>query len=182
ALVEKWVPVILNEQSTAQEYFNDLCHLIGHPTPSEADPHGQFYRFQKRFILPSGKHVIVDAWKSGCFAWEFKTRDKHLTLEVALRRLLPYREILQNVRVLVGSDISRIEIYGVFNGALKKLCVLTLQDLLTDFGQHRLWNLFFAPDAFLSLNGQANLLLNTDQPSEQRDPATAAFEQVVNLW
>jgi hypothetical protein len=182
AFIDKWVPVTLNEQSTAHEYFNDLCRLIGHPTPSEADPYGHFYRFQKRFILPDGKSVFVDVWKSGVFAWEFKTRDKYPILDGAIKRLIQSREVLQTVRVFVVSDINRIEIYGIFNGTLRKLCVLTLDDLLTDLGRERLWNLFFAPDLFLFLNEQADDLSDTHQAIEQRDPATEAFQQVVNLW
>ena len=39
--VTKWRGVELKERSAAQEHFIDLCRLVGHPTPAEADPNGQ---------------------------------------------------------------------------------------------------------------------------------------------
>ena len=36
--VEKWRRSKLTERSASQSHFNDLCHLLGHPTPAQADP------------------------------------------------------------------------------------------------------------------------------------------------
>ena len=36
--IAKWKHVDLKERSAAQKHFLDLCHLVGHPTPTEADP------------------------------------------------------------------------------------------------------------------------------------------------
>jgi hypothetical protein len=38
--IAKWRYAELKERSAAQEHFIDLCRLVGHPTPAEADPAG----------------------------------------------------------------------------------------------------------------------------------------------
>ncbi len=47
AFIKKWRPVALTERQAAQEHFIDLCRLVGHPTPIEADPTGESYCFEK---------------------------------------------------------------------------------------------------------------------------------------
>jgi len=36
--VEKWAKVELSERAAGHEHFIDLCHMLGQPTPAEADP------------------------------------------------------------------------------------------------------------------------------------------------
>jgi hypothetical protein len=36
--VSKWKRVTTREKQTYQEQFIDLCHLVGHQTPSDDDP------------------------------------------------------------------------------------------------------------------------------------------------
>ena len=43
--IEKWRASELKERSASQEHFIDLCHLLGEPTPAEADPSGETYCF-----------------------------------------------------------------------------------------------------------------------------------------
>ena len=38
--IAKWKPVDLSERSAAQQHFLDLCELVGHPKPVEADKTG----------------------------------------------------------------------------------------------------------------------------------------------
>ena len=54
AFVEHWERVELNEKAVAQSHFNDLCHLLGLKGPVEADPKGQFYRFEKPLTKAGG--------------------------------------------------------------------------------------------------------------------------------
>ena len=35
--ISKWQKSTLKERSASQEHFLDLCHLLEHPTPAEAD-------------------------------------------------------------------------------------------------------------------------------------------------
>ena len=41
--IVKWGKAELKERSAAQEHFIDLCRLLGHPTPAEADPTGDTF-------------------------------------------------------------------------------------------------------------------------------------------
>jgi len=38
--VDKWRRSHLKERSASQEHFIDLCRMLGHPTPAQADPEG----------------------------------------------------------------------------------------------------------------------------------------------
>ena len=44
--VAKWRSATLKERSAAQEHFIDVCHLVGQPTPAEADPDGTSFSFE----------------------------------------------------------------------------------------------------------------------------------------
>ena len=37
----------LSERSSYQEHFRDLCRMLGQPTPTDVDPKGEFYTFEK---------------------------------------------------------------------------------------------------------------------------------------
>jgi hypothetical protein len=45
--IAKWRAAELKERSAAQEHFIDLCRLLDQSTPTEADPTGDFYTFEK---------------------------------------------------------------------------------------------------------------------------------------
>ncbi|MDL1924220.1 hypothetical protein FBQ95_16580 [Chloroflexi bacterium CFX3] len=45
--VQRWQSSALQERQAAQSHFNELCRLIGHPPPAEADPQGQFFTFEE---------------------------------------------------------------------------------------------------------------------------------------
>jgi hypothetical protein len=40
AFVDKWRQAALKERAAYQEHFIDVCRLLGHPTPAEAEPQG----------------------------------------------------------------------------------------------------------------------------------------------
>jgi len=47
----KWARYSGKETSAYQEHFNDLCALLGQPTPATADPTGsESFCFQKRVV------------------------------------------------------------------------------------------------------------------------------------
>src|SRR5712692_893147 len=102
---KKWSRYTGKESAAYQEHFNDLCRLLGQPTPAAADPTGtEFFCFQKRvikdaelFVLqdsngtqaqPENERGFADVWKRDCFAWEYKGKKKNL--EEAYRQLLRY--------------------------------------------------------------------------------------------
>ena len=45
--IERWSASELKESSAAQSHFNDLCALLGEPKPTDIDPKGEFYCFER---------------------------------------------------------------------------------------------------------------------------------------
>jgi hypothetical protein len=45
--ISKWKAVELKERSAAQSHFNDLCRMLDEPGPTDADPTGEWYCFEK---------------------------------------------------------------------------------------------------------------------------------------
>ncbi len=72
--VDKWRRSKLKESAAAQSHFNDLCRMLGHPTPAKADPEGATFTFEKGVSKRTGGQGWADVWKKGCFAWEYKGR------------------------------------------------------------------------------------------------------------
>ena len=83
--VEKWSAADQSETAASKPHFEDLCRLLGVPTPIEADPAGTDYAAEK-YVIPAGAASkgskghgsFVDVWRRGCFIWEYKrkgTRD-----------------------------------------------------------------------------------------------------------
>lgn len=127
AFATKWEPSKLKERSGSQEHFIDLCRLVGHPTPGEADPKGQFFTFEKGAAKHGGGEGWADVWYRGHFAWEYK--GKHKDLNHAYNQLLKYREDLENPPLLIVSDMERFEIHCNFTGSPKREYRFDLQDL-----------------------------------------------------
>jgi MmeI, DNA-methyltransferase domain/MmeI, helicase spacer domain/MmeI, N-terminal domain/MmeI, target recognition domain len=129
---KKWVRYTGKESSAYQEHFNDLCRLLGQPTPAEADPSGSdFFCFQKRVVKDAelfdleapdtgepNERGFADVWKKGCFAWEYKGKKKNL--DEAYKQLLRYRESLLNPPLLVVCDFDRYIIRTNFNGTVQE--------------------------------------------------------------
>jgi len=70
--VAKWSRVNLKESAASQEHFLDICRLLGHPTPAEADAEGSSFTFEKGAKKSAGGNGFADVWKRGYFAWEYK--------------------------------------------------------------------------------------------------------------
>lgn len=131
---KKWLRYSGKETSAYQEHFNDLCALLGQPTPAEADPSGSdWFCFQKRVVKdlelfavePDGsaaskeKRGFADVWRKDAFAWEYK--GKHHDLDEAYRQLQRYRESLLNPPLLVVCDFERFIIRTNFNGTVQEV-------------------------------------------------------------
>ncbi|MCH7697877.1 MAG: class I SAM-dependent DNA methyltransferase [Chloroflexi bacterium] len=108
--VSKWEASAGKEAASYVEHFNDLCRLVGEQTPNEADPEGVFYAFQKGATKLDG-NGFADVWQKNHFAWEYKTKGKHPTLEAAYKQVQTYREALENPPLLVVSDFERFEVH-----------------------------------------------------------------------
>src|SRR4051812_37778518 len=90
--IAKWKRANLSERSAAQQHFQDLCDLLGHPKPADVDPDGTWYTFERGVRTTAGRQGWADVWKQGFFAWEYKRKDKHRDLGDAYSQLLRYRE------------------------------------------------------------------------------------------
>ena len=126
--VAKWQRVELRERQAAQEHFIDLCNVLQHPTPAEADPEGSEFTFERGVSKIGGGDGWADVWKRGYLGWEYK--GKHKDLDDAYRQLLQYREDLENPPLLVTCDLERFEVHTNFTNTPPVVYRFSLPDLL----------------------------------------------------
>ena len=156
---KKWSRYQGKETSAYQSHFDDLCRLLGQPTPNEADPSGSdFFCYQKRVVKDAElfdldespdaseptERGFADVWKKGCFAWEYKGKKKNL--EEAYKQLLRYRESLLNPPLLVVCDFDRYIIKTNFNGTVQEVHEFTNADIDRPENFRILRALFADPD------------------------------------
>ena len=143
AFKTKWAKFSGKESAAYAEHFNDLCRMLGVPTPVEADPTGSdTFCFQKHVAKDAelfdfdtagqaapAKHEsgFADVWKKECFGWEYKGPGEDL--EKAYKQLLRYRESLLNPPLLIVSDFSRFIIRTNFNGTVQETHEFTNADI-----------------------------------------------------
>lgn len=125
--VAKWRKSELTERSAAQQHFLDLCELVGHPKPAEADPTGEWFTFEKGAAKHGGGDGWADAWKRGFFAFEYKGKKKNL--EKAYDQLLLYRADLESPPLLVVCDLDRIIVRTNFTATKVTAYEIPLQEL-----------------------------------------------------
>lgn len=124
--IRKWRASRLKERSGAQEHFGDLCRLVGHPTPADADPDGISFTFEKGAKKTGGGEGWADVWKRGCFALEYK--GKHKDLNRAYAQLQRYAVALESPPLLVVSDMETIIIHTNFTNTVQETRVISLDD------------------------------------------------------
>ena len=146
--VTKWQRAALKERAGSQEHFIDLCRLLGHPTPAEADPEGVRFAFEAGATKQTGGQGWADVWKRGYFAWEYK--GQHADLDKAYDQLLLYREALQNPPLLIVSDMQTIRIHTNFTNTVKTVHELALEDLLDPARLQILHHAFHDPEKLRS--------------------------------
>ena len=135
---KKWAKFSGKETSAYQSHFDDLCRMLGLPTPIEADPTGEdFFCFQKGVIKDAElvhftdatgavrkiEKGFADVWRKGCFGWEYK--GLHKNLDEAYDQLLQYREALENPPLLVVCDFNRFIVKTNFNGTVQEVHAFT---------------------------------------------------------
>lgn len=126
--VTKWKASTLTESAASQSQFLDLCAMLGEPSPSEADPTGETYAFEKGASKATGASGWADVWKQGFFAWEYKGKGKDL--DAAFAQLQQYSGALGNPPLLVVSDMARFRVTTAWTNTVSKVYDLTLDDLL----------------------------------------------------
>ena len=169
-LIAKWKRADLAERAASQEHFIDLCRMLGHPTPAEADPTGEFFTFERGAEKAEGGNGWADVWKRNFFGWEYK--GKHKDLKAAYRQLQLYRESLDNPPLLVVCDLDRIEVHTNFTGSAKRVYAFDLDSLPLPENLDVLRKLFTNPEA-----------LKPAQTTEQITvEAARTFAGIVDGW
>ena len=125
--ITKWRASELKERSASQEHFNDLCRLLGEPTPVEADPTGETYCFERGARKDTGGDGWADVWKRHHFAWEYKGR--RANLGTAFEQLRQYSLALENPPLLIVSDMVRFQIRTNWTNSVSQTHEFELDDL-----------------------------------------------------
>jgi type II restriction/modification system DNA methylase subunit YeeA len=144
AFVAKWRKSGLGERQAAQEHFLDICALIGHPTPTYADPDGEFFAFEKGANKLGGGKGFADVWKKGHFAWEYKRKKGNL--DDALLQLMRYAPALSSPPLHIVCDIERLRIHTAWTNTVPATYEITLDDLIEPSAREILHNVFFDPE------------------------------------
>ncbi|MFL5801409.1 MAG: DNA methyltransferase, partial [Roseiflexaceae bacterium] len=178
--IQHWEQVELNEKAVAQSHFNALCHLLGLKGPVEADPKGQFFRFEKPLTKSGGSAGFADVWYRDRFAWEYKTRGKYPNLTAAYQQLLLYKEDLDNPPILIACDIANYELHIAFTGYKTRIEHFTNADLANARTRELLRLVFTDPEQLRPVERQetitelaAGRLARVAQFLEQRGYAPA---------
>ena len=110
--MKKWAAAPGSERAVAQSHMNDICHLLGEPTPTDGRPDGKRFAFEQGASKTSGGNGFADVWLEGNFAWEYKKR--RAKLDDAYKQVINYHEALGNPPLLVVCDLNRFEIHTNF--------------------------------------------------------------------
>ncbi|MCO5219839.1 MAG: hypothetical protein M9909_13525 [Thermomicrobiales bacterium] len=115
------------ESAAAKSHFLDLCALLGVPTPTEADPSGETYAFEKGASKVGGGDGYADVWYRGHFAIEYKGPKKDLN--AAYLQVVKYKDALENPPLLVVCDLDTIRIHTNFTNTARKVYEVNLETL-----------------------------------------------------
>ncbi|ODM70509.1 class I SAM-dependent DNA methyltransferase [Bradyrhizobium elkanii] len=125
--IRKWKNVELNERAAAQSHFIDLCRMLGEPAPTDADPTGEWYAFERGATKTTGGEGWADVWKRDHFGWEYKGKRKDL--KAAFAQLQQYALALENPPLLVVCDMDRFEIHTNWTNSVSAVHEFGLGDL-----------------------------------------------------
>jgi hypothetical protein len=125
--IAKWKVAELKERSAAQSHFIDLCGMLDEPAPTDADPTGEWYAFERGATKTTGGEGWADVWKRGHFGWEYKGKRKDL--DAAFAQLQQYALALENPPLLVVCDLNRFRIRTNWTNSVSEVHEFTLDDL-----------------------------------------------------
>ena len=143
--IVKWKKAELKERAAAQEHFLDLCRLLDHPTPAEADATGATFCFENGAAKHGGGDGFADVWKKGFFGWEYKGKRKDL--DAAYDQLLRYKDALENPPLLLTCDLDRFVIRANFTYTAPATHAFRLDQLTEPRNIESLRAVFFNPEA-----------------------------------
>ena len=103
AFISKWRDTLFRERQGSQPFFEDLCAVVGHDSPSE---YGDPETFTFEMPLSGGRRA--DVYFAGHFVWEFKGTDRQL--DDGMRQAIGYSADLRNPPLLIVSSFNTIRI------------------------------------------------------------------------
>ena len=142
--IAKWQAADLKERAAAQSHFNDLCELLEEPKPTDADPKGEWYCFERGATKITGGEGWADVWKRGCFGWEYKGRGG--SLDGALDQLKRYALALENPPLLVACNLDRFRIVTNWTNAVSARFEFDLDGLREPTNRQKLKWAFADPE------------------------------------
>ncbi|HEU0282875.1 MAG TPA: DNA methyltransferase, partial [Gallionella sp.] len=142
--IAKWQGCQLAERAFYQQHFNDLCALVGHPTPAAQDTTGDTFCFEKGASKTGGGSGWADVWKRGFFAVEYKGPNGDL--RKALEQVQRYALALENPPLLVVARADLIEIHTNFTNTVSDTHTIALEEIGTPDNLAKLRALFFEPE------------------------------------
>lgn len=125
--IEKWKAVDLTERSAAHSHFLDLCQLLDEPAPTDVDPKGEWYCFERGATKTTGGEGWADVWKRGHFGWEYKGKRKDLN--AAFAQLQQYALALENPPLLAVCDLERFRVHTNWTNTVSQVHEFKLDDL-----------------------------------------------------
>lgn len=148
--IAKWRGVELPEVAASHDHFNELCELLELGKPTDEDPKGEWFTFEK--AVPKGGKGggagFADVWRKGCFVWEYKRKKTYNTLAAAIAQARDYASQLENPPLAIACDIDEIQIRTLFTGSVSVTHTIRLGDL-NDAAQRQLLRRCFTDPASL---------------------------------
>lgn len=142
--ITKWKSAELTERAAAQSHFIDLCRMLGEPAPTDVDPKGEWYAFERGATKTTGGEGWADVWKRGHFGWEYKGRRKDLN--AAFAQLQQYALALENPPLLVVSDMDQFRVHTNWTNSVSKKYDFKLEDLRDAHVREQLKWVFIDPE------------------------------------
>ncbi|WP_342726087.1 DNA methyltransferase [Bradyrhizobium sp. B097] len=142
--IRKWKNVELSERAAAQSHFIDLCRVLDEPAPTDADPKGDWYAFERGATKTTGGEGWADVWKRAHFGWEYKGKRKDL--KAAFAQLQQYALALENPPLLVVCDMDRLEIHTNWTNTVSAVHEFGLSDLRDANARQKLKWVFSDPE------------------------------------
>ena len=136
--IAKWENTQFSEAQGAQSFFDDLCRLVGHQTPTELND-SQIFACEKQ--VPGGGEA--DAYFEDHFVWEFKSQTNQLA--AALQQAIGYARHLKNPPLIIVSSFQTIRIETNFQGMELVRYDIQLQELVDPQKLQILKAVFFNP-------------------------------------
>ncbi|MFO1158065.1 MAG: DNA methyltransferase [Reyranellaceae bacterium] len=129
--IAKWRGVELSEVAASHDHFNELCELLEIVKPTDDDPTGERFAFEKP-VPKGGKGGgpgFADVWRKGCFVWEYKRKGRFNTLAAAIAQARDYASQLDNPPLAIACDIDEIQVRTLFTGSVSVTHSIRLPDL-----------------------------------------------------